>query len=116
MEEEQSRINRLGHCSFFLKSIMEKLLKAVPPLRRDPINRAFAPARNLLPLCRGDIPRFDQLPDGIIKGADVDVGIALDQSVTEAPFNFIGMQVTAVKGAEDKKFSFHITIRLLQLD
>jgi hypothetical protein len=56
------------------------------------------------------------LPHGIIKGADVDVGVALDQSVTEPPFNFIGVQVAAVKGTEDKKFSFHITIIILQLN
>ena len=111
MEEEQSRINRLGHGSFFLKSIMQKLLKAVPALRRDPINRAFAAARNLLPRLSARYPRSDQLPHGIIKGADVDVGVALDQSVAEPPFNFIGVQVTAVKGAEDKNSAF-----ILQLD
>lgn len=91
-------------------------MKPLPALRRDPINRAFAAARNLLPRFRRDIPRSDELPHGIIKCADVDVGVALDQSVTEPPFNFIGVQVAAVKGAEDKKFSFNITIIILQLD
>jgi hypothetical protein len=56
------------------------------------------------------------LAHGIIKGADVEVGVALDQSVAQPPLNFIGVQVTAVKGAEDKKFSFHISILILQLN
>jgi hypothetical protein len=53
------------------------------------------------------------LPHSIIKGADVDVGVALDQSVIEPPLNLVGVKVTAMKDAEDKKFGFHITIVLL---
>ena len=114
MEKEESRIDRLGHGSFFLKSIESKLLKAVPALRRDLINRAFAAARDLLRRFWCDIARFDQLPHSIIKGADVEVGVALDQSAIEPPFNFVGVKVAAVKGAEDIKFGFHIIIKLLQ--
>jgi hypothetical protein len=116
MEKEQSRINGLGHGSFFLESLEQKLLKPRPASRRDSINRALAAARNLLPPFRRDIPRSDQLPHSIIKGADVDVGVALDQSVIEPPFDFIGVQVTAMKGAEDKKFRFHIKIVISQLN
>jgi hypothetical protein len=54
------------------------------------------------------------LPHSIIKGADIEVGVTLDQSVIEPPFDFIGVEVTAVKGAEDIKFGFHILIIILQ--
>jgi hypothetical protein len=54
------------------------------------------------------------LPHSIIKGADVEVGVALDQSAIEPPFNFVGVKVAAVKGAEDIKFGFNIIIILLQ--
>jgi hypothetical protein len=54
------------------------------------------------------------LPHSIIKGADVDISIALDQSVIQPPFDFVGVKITAVKGAEDIKFGFHILIIILQ--
>jgi hypothetical protein len=53
------------------------------------------------------------LAHSIIKGADVDIGVALDQSVIEPPFNLVGMEVTAVKDPEDIKFGFHILIIIL---
>jgi hypothetical protein len=97
----------------FLKSAQQKLLKPPSALRRDSVNRAFAPARNLLPRFRRDIARFGQLPHSIIEGADIDVGVAFDQSVIEPPFHFVGVKVTAVKDAEDIKFGFHILIIIL---
>ena len=84
-----------------MKSPEQKLLKSPLALRCNSVNRAFASARNLLPRFWRDIPRFDQLPHSIIKSADVDVGVALDQSVFEPPFNFVGVEVTAMKHPED---------------
>jgi hypothetical protein len=113
IEEEQSWINGLRHGSLFLKSLQQKLLKPPSALRGDSVNRALAPARNLLPRFWCDIAGFDQLPHGIIEGADIDVGVALDQSVIEPAFHFVGVKITAVKDAEDKKFGFHILIIIL---
>jgi hypothetical protein len=56
------------------------------------------------------------LPHSIIEGADIDIGVTLDQRVVEPPLNFVGVKVTAVEDAEDIKFGFHITIILLQLN
>src|SRR6478672_12000876 len=104
MEKEQSRIDRLGDGSWFLKLLEQERLEPLPAPGCDPINCAFAAAGHLLLCFRRDVPRSDQFPHGIIKGADVDVGVALDQGVIESPFNFIGVEVTAVQGAKDKKF------------
>ena len=103
----------MRHSSLFLKSREQKLLKPLSALRRDSVNRAFAAARNLLPRFWNDIARFDQLPHSIIKGADVDIGVALDESVIEPPSNFVGMEVPAVKRAKNIKFGFYIIIVIL---
>ena len=42
IKKEQSGINGLGHRSFFLKSLEQKLLKPLSAVRRDSVNRAFA--------------------------------------------------------------------------
>src|SRR5262249_2839462 len=100
----------------FLKSLQQKLLEPLSTLGRDSVNRAFASARNLLlRFCR-DIARIDQLSHSIIEGADIDVGVALDQSVIEPPLDFVGVKVATVQDAEDKKFCFHIIIIILQLN
>ena len=59
---------------------------------------------------------FRQLTHGVIKGADIDVGIALDQGILETAFDFIGVEVGPVQGAKDKKFRFHTLIIILQLN
>ena len=84
-----------------MKSLEQKLLKPPLALRCNSVNRAFASARDLLPRFWRDISRFDQLPHGIIKDAGVDVGVALDQSVIQPPFNSVEAEVTAMKYPED---------------
>jgi hypothetical protein len=56
------------------------------------------------------------LAHGVIKGADIDVGIALNQGILETAFDLIGVEVAPVQCAKDKKFRFHTLIILLQLN
>ena len=51
-------------------------------------------------------PDFGQLTHGVIKGADIDVGIALDQGILETAFDLIGVEVAPVQGAKDKNSAF----------
>ena len=101
IEKEQSGINGLGHCSFLLKSLEQKLLKSPLALRCNSVNRAFASARNLCLAFGAISPDLTICRTAQIEGADIDVGVALDQSVFEPPFNFVGVEVTAMKHPED---------------
>jgi hypothetical protein len=99
--ERAKRDNGLGHCSFFLKSLEQKLLKSPLALRCNLVNRAFASARNLCLAFGAISPDLTSCRTAQIEGADIDVGVALDQSVFEPPFNFVGVEVTAMKHPED---------------
>src|SRR5437667_12244736 len=102
MEKQQSRIHGLGDASLLTKSFQQEFLKALFPFRGDPVNRALSPARHLFAAPWRDIARLGELAYGIIKGADIDVGIALDQSIAEAAFDFVGMKVAPMERLLDK--------------
>jgi len=92
-------------------------LKALLPFGGDPINGALSAPRATFSLRRDAIsPDLASWRTGVIKSANIDVGIALDQSIVEAAFDFIGMQVGAVQCTQDKKFCFHTLIKVLQLN
>ena len=116
MKKQENRVDGLGHTSLLTKSFQQELLKTLFSFRSDAINGALSAARDFLATSWSYLAGFGQLTHGVIKGADIDVGIALDQGVLETAFDLIGVEVAPVQGAKDKKFRFHTLIIILQLN
>jgi hypothetical protein len=49
-----------------------------------------------------DEPVVGQLPDGVVERVDIDVHVALDHRIAEAPLDLVGVNIPTVKDAEDE--------------
>jgi hypothetical protein len=113
MEKEEGGINCLGNRSVLAKLSEQKFLKALSALGSEAVNGPLSAASDPLTRFGCDIARLGQLAHGIVKRADIDMGVALNQGVMKSPLDFVGVQVATVESAKDKKFRFHIRIVIL---
>ena len=95
---------------------MQAVAELGPAGGRDAVDRAHSAARDALLRDRRDQPVLFELPDRIIKRADVDIDVAFDHRRFEPALDLVGVKVAAVEHAENEQPCVHSIIKLIRFD
>src|SRR5262249_25488688 len=89
---------------------VQELLETPLSLGIDSVDRPYSPARDSLLIDRGDETVAGEAAHGVIERPHVNIGIALDHRVREAPLDLVRMEIAPVEHSQDEQLGFHIEL------
>src|SRR5258708_1596304 len=92
MQKQHRAVERVRNRTLCLKLRAQQFLESPFSFHRNTVDGAHAAARHALASYRGNEAGFGELTNRVIERADVDIGIALDHGVAEAPLDLVGIK------------------------